>query len=204
MAGNIKLHKGDLPAGLDLGAAIAIDTETMGLKPHRDRLCVVQLSAGDGTAHLVQIVPGTTPTNLVRLLADASVLKIFHFARFDVAVLKKHLGVDVAPLYCTKIASKLARTYTDRHGLKDLAAELIGLEMSKQQQSSDWGAEKLTDQQIAYAASDVLHLHKMKERLDAMLAREGRTALAEAAFRFLPTRAAMDLAGFDDMDIFAH
>ncbi|MBL8565349.1 MAG: ribonuclease D [Hyphomicrobiaceae bacterium] len=204
MASDIKLHKGDLPDGLDLGGAVAVDTETMGLKPHRDRLCVVQLSAGDGRAHLVQIEAGKRPANLIRLLADPAVLKIFHFARFDVAVLKKHLGVDVTPLYCTKIASKLVRTYTDRHGLKDLAAELIGIEMSKQQQSSDWGAAKLTDQQIAYAASDVLYLHAMKTKLDAMLAREGRTALAEAAFAFLPVRAALDLDGFEDMDIFSH
>ncbi len=204
MASDIKLHKGDLPDGLDFGAAVAVDTETMGLKPHRDRLCVVQLSAGDGRAHLVQIEAGKRPANLIRLLADPAVLKIFHFARFDVAVLKKHLGVDVAPLYCTKIASKLVRTYTDRHGLKDLAAELIGIEMSKQQQSSDWGAAKLTDQQIAYAASDVLHLHAMKAKLDAMLAREGRTALADAAFAYLPVRAALDLDGYEDMDIFSH
>ncbi len=204
MASDIKLHKGDLPAGLDFGPAVAVDTETMGLKPHRDRLCVVQLSGGDGRAHLVQIEAGKHPANLVHLLADPAVLKIFHFARFDVAVLKKHLGVDVAPLYCTKIASKLVRTYTDRHGLKDLASELIGVELSKQQQSSDWGAAKLTDQQIAYAASDVLHLHAMKAKLDAMLAREGRTALAQAAFEFLPIRAALDLDGFEDMDIFSH
>lgn len=204
MASDIMLHKGDLPAGLAFGASIAIDTETMGLVPHRDRLCVVQLSAGDGKAHLVQILPGTVPHNLIRLLSAPDVLKIFHFARFDLAALKKHLGVDVAPVYCTKIASKLARTYTDRHGLKDLAAELVGVEMSKQQQSSDWGAETLTEQQIAYAASDVLYLHAIKARLDAMLAREGRTAHAAAAFQFLPVRAALDLAGFEDIDILAH
>jgi ribonuclease D len=201
----IKLHKNDLPAGLDLGKAVAIDTETMGLRPHRDRLCVVQLSAGDGTAHLVQL-DGTdwSAPNLKALLANPEVLKIFHFARFDVAALRNALGVAIAPVYCTKIASKLARTYTDRHGLKDLCAELLGVELSKQQQSSDWGAAKLTDQQRHYAASDVLHLHALKAKLDAMLQREGRAAAAEACFRFLATRAELDLAGFEDMDIFAH
>ncbi len=205
MAAEIKLHRGDLPAGLDLGRAVAIDTETLGLKPHRDRLCVVQLSAGDGNAHLVQLDAGQyAAPNLKALLTNPGVLKIFHYARFDVAVLKHYLGVDTAPIYCTKIASKLVRTYTDRHGLKDLVAELAGIELSKQQQSSDWASGELSDQQIAYAASDVLHLHKLKARLDAMLARQGRTGLAEAAFRFLPTRAELDLAGFDDMDIFSH
>lgn len=202
---NITLHKNDLPAGLDFGASVAIDTETLGLKPHRDRLCVVQLSAGDGNAHLVQF-DGTdyTAPNLKALLSAPDVLKIFHYARFDVAVLARYLGVAVAPLYCTKIASKLVRTYTDRHGLKDLVSEVLGIELSKQQQSSDWAADKLSDQQKAYAASDVLHLHALKSRLDQMLARDGRRDLAEAAFRFLPTRAAMDLAGFEDMDIFSH
>lgn len=205
MAADIKLHRGDLPAGLDLGRAVAIDTETLGLKPHRDRLCVVQLSAGDGNAHLVQLDAGQySAPNLKALLTNPGVLKIFHYARFDVAVLKHYLGVDTTPIYCTKIASKLVRTYTDRHGLKDLVAELAGVELSKQQQSSDWASGELSDQQIAYAASDVLHLHKLKARLDAMLARQGRTGLAEAAFRFLPTRAELDLAGFDDMDIFSH
>lgn len=205
MAADIKLHRGDLPAGLDLGRSVAIDTETLGLKPHRDRLCVVQLSAGDGNAHLVQLDAGQyAAPNLKALLTNPDVLKIFHYARFDVAVLKHYLGIDTTPIYCTKIASKLVRTYTDRHGLKDLVAELAGIELSKQQQSSDWASGDLSDQQIAYAASDVLHLHKLKARLDAMLARQGRTGLAEAAFRFLPTRAELDLAGFDDMDIFSH
>ena len=192
----IKLHKGDLPAGLDFGASVAIDTETLGLKPHRDRLCVVQLSSGDGTAHLIQF-DGTdyAAPNLKALLAHPDVLKIFHYARFDVAVLSKYLGVDTAPVYCTKIASKLVRTYTDRHGLKDLASELIGIEMSKQQQSSDWAAAELSKQQRAYAASDVLHLHALKERLDQMLERQGRSELAQKAFDFLSTRAALDLAG---------
>jgi len=202
---NIKLHKGDLSAGLDFGSAVAIDTETLGLKPHRDRLCVVQLSAGDGTAHLVQF-DGTdyAAPNLKALLIAPHVLKIFHYARFDVAVLAKYLGVAVAPLYCTKIASKLVRTYTDRHGLKDLVGELVGIELSKQQQSSDWATKTLSDQQKAYAASDVLHLHALKARLDEMLDRDGRRVLAESAFRFLPTRAALDLAGFEDTDIFSH
>lgn len=201
----VKLHKGDLPAGLQFGSSVAIDTETLGLKPHRDRLCVVQLSAGDNTAHLVQFAEGQYEApRLKALLADPAVLKIFHFARFDVAVLKRYLGVDTAPLYCTKIASKLVRTYTDRHGLKDLTSELLGIELSKQQQSSDWGASDLSQQQQAYAASDVLHLHAIKQRLDAMLDREGRRAAAEAAFGFLPVRAGLDLAGFDDVDLFAH
>jgi ribonuclease D len=201
----IKLHKGDLPAGVGFGSSVAIDTETLGLNPHRDRLCVVQLSAGDGTAHLVQIAKDAPDApRLKALLTDPKVLKIFHFARFDVAVLEKYLGVVTSPIYCTKIASKLTRTYTDRHGLKDLAHEVLGVELSKQQQSSDWGAAELTQQQLAYAASDVLHLHAIKDKLDAMLAREGRTALAEAAFRFLPVRTQLDLAGFADMDIFSH
>jgi ribonuclease D len=202
---NIKLHKGDLSAGLDFGSTVAIDTETLGLKPHRDRLCVVQLSAGDGTAHLVQFDRSDyAAPNLKALLTAPHVLKIFHYARFDVAVLAKYLGVAVAPLYCTKIASKLVRTYTDRHGLKDLVGELVGIELSKQQQSSDWAAKTLSDQQKAYAASDVLHLHALRARLDEMLDRDGRRVLAESAFRFLPTRAALDLAGFEDTDIFSH
>lgn len=202
---NIHLHKGDLPDGLAFPNGVAIDTETLGLNPHRDRLCLVQLSAGDGVAHLVQLDgENYSAPRLKRLLADATVLKIFHFARFDVAVLDKYLGVDTAPIYCTKIASKLVRTYTDRHGLKDLCAELLGIELSKQQQSSDWGARELSDSQLAYAASDVLHLHKLKARLDEMLAREGRADYAAAAFRFLPVRAKLDLAGFEDTDIFSH
>lgn len=201
----IELHKGDLPAGLNFGPAVAVDTETLGLKPSRDRLCLVQLSAGDNTAHLVQFAADRYEApRLKALLADPSVLKIFHYARFDVAVLKAYLGVDTKPIYCTKIASKLVRTYTDRHGLKDLASELLGVELSKQQQSSDWGAAELTQQQLNYAASDVLHLHAIKARLDAMLARENRTALAQACFDFLPTRAELDLLGYDDVDIFAH
>lgn len=201
----VTLHRGDLPDGLSLGPVVAIDTETMGLRPIRDRLCVIQLSSGDGNAHLVQFAPGTYDApNLKRLLADPESLKLFHFARFDVAVLQAFLGVVAGPVYCTKIASKLTRTYTDRHGLKDLCRELLGIEVSKQQQSSDWGAAELTAEQQLYAASDVLHLHALKARLDAMLAREGRTAIAEACFRFLPTRAALDLAGYAEEDIFAH
>jgi ribonuclease D len=202
---SVTLHRGDLPDRLDLGPVVAIDSETMGLRPVRDRLCVVQLSSGDGNAHLVQFAPGAYDApNLTRLLTDPAVLKLFHFARFDVAVLQAFLGVATAPIYCTKIASKLTRTYTDRHGLKDLCRELIGVEISKQQQSSDWGAAALTAEQQAYAASDVLHLHALKDRLDMMLAREGRTAIAEACFRFLGTRAALDLIGYADEDIFAH
>ncbi len=200
----VEVHRADLPEGLAFGPEVAIDTETMGLKPGRDRLCLVQLSAGDGNAHLVQIVPGTDAPNLTALLADPATLKLFHFARFDVAMLSRGLGVMAQPIYCTKIASKLARTYTDRHGLKDLCRELLGVDLSKQQQSSDWGAATLSPEQIAYAASDVLHLHALKARLDAMLAREGRSALAEACFDFLPTRAALDLAGWAEDDIFAH
>jgi ribonuclease D len=201
----IKLYKNDLPAGLSFGGSVAVDTETMGLRPHRDRLCVVQLSGGDGNAHLVQLDgKDWSAPNLKALLADPAVLKIFHFARFDVAALAQHLGVVTGPIYCTKIASKLARTYTDRHGLKDLCSELLGIELSKQQQSSDWGAEKLTDQQRHYAASDVLHLHALKTKLDAMLEREGRQALAQACFQFVPIRSGLDLAGFEDVDIFAH
>ncbi len=199
------LYKGDLPEGLDLGPVVAIDSETMGLIPQRDPLCVVQLSAGDGDAHLVQLDRKSYDApRLKALLADRQVLKLFHFARFDIAAFQYWLGVRTEPVYCTKIASKLCRTYTDRHGLKDVTRELLGVEISKQQQSSDWGAETLSDAQIDYAASDVLHLHALREKLDAMLAREGRTELAEASFGFLPTRAALDLAGWPEIDIFAH
>ena len=201
----ITLHKGDLAAGVSFSGSIAIDTETLGLKPHRDRLCLVQLSSGDGTAHLVQLDgEDYAAPRLKALLTDPKLTKIFHFARFDVAVLSRYLGVVTNPIYCTKIASKLVRTYTDRHGLKDLCGELIGQEMNKQQQSSDWGATKLSQQQQAYAASDVLHLHELKAKLDMMLEREGRTHLAQACFQFLPTRAALDLAGWEEQDIFAH
>ena len=201
----IKLHKGDLPAGLKFPRGVAIDTETLGLNPHRDRLCLVQLSAGDGAAHLVQFDGETyAAPRLKALLKDPKILKIFHFARFDVAVLEKYLGVETAPVYCTKIASKLVRTYTDRHGLKDLCSELLGVELSKQQQSSDWGAKDLSQSQLAYAASDVLHLHKLKAKLDDMLVREDRVAFAEAAFTFLAARARLDLAGFGETDIFSH
>ncbi|HVZ03310.1 ribonuclease D [Hyphomicrobium sp.] len=201
----IKLHANDLPAGLSFPSGIAIDTETLGLKPHRDRLCVVQLSGGDGTAHLVKFDgKNYDAPRLKALLSDPKILKIFHFARFDIAVLDHYLGVRTSPIYCTKIASKLARTYTDRHGLKDLAGELLGVELSKQQQSSDWGATELSDSQKAYAANDVLHLHAIKAKLDEMLARVGRQDLAQTAFEFLPTRARLDLLGFEDDDIFAH
>ncbi len=201
----ITLHRGDLPDGLDLGKIVAIDTETMGLNPHRDPLCLAQLSSGDGSAHLVQFDRASYDApNMKALLADASVLKLFHFARFDVAVMEKYLGVTCQPIYCTKIASKLVRTYTDRHGLKDLCRELVGVDISKQQQSSDWGAAELTKAQMDYAASDVLYLHRMREALDGMLAREGRTELAQAAFDFLPTRARLDLAGWPEIDIFSH
>ena len=201
----IHLHKGDLPAGLNFGASVAVDSETLGLNPHRDRLCLVQLSSGDGNAHLVQLDRNTYDApQLKQLMTDTAVLKIFHFARFDVAVMAKYLGVATTPIYCTKIASKLVRTYTDRHGLKDLAAEVLGVELSKQQQSSDWGAADLTQQQLAYAASDVLYLHAIKAKLDVMLDREGRRAFADAAFKFLPMRARLDLAGFPEDDIFSH
>lgn len=201
----IRLHRGDLPADYAPGSAVAIDTETLGLHPSRDRLCVVQLSTGDGTADVVQIARGQARAPVLeRLLVDPGVTKLFHYARFDVAMLFKTFGAMAAPLYCTKIASKLARTYTDRHGLKDLVRELLGQEISKQQQSSDWGAETLSAAQLAYAASDVLHLHQLRDRLDAMLAREGRDGYAEAAFEFLPTRVRLDLDGWADMDIFAH
>ena len=200
-----RMRTRDLPKGLAFPNGVAIDTETLGLNPNRDRLCLVQLSGGDGVAHIVQLKAGRyAAPNLKALLSDPKTLKIFHFARFDVAVLEKYLGVATAPLYCTKIASKLVRTYTDRHSLKDLCAELTGVELSKLQQSSDWAAETLSESQLAYAASDVLYLHQMKEKLDMMLAREGRTDLAEAAFRFLPVRARLDLAGFGETDIFSH
>lgn len=201
----VHLHQGDLPAGLKFPNGVAIDSETMGLRPERDRLCVVQLSGGDGTAHCVRFAKGQYDApNLKALLADKATLKIFHFARFDVAVMKKYLGVDTAPVYCTKIASKLVRTYTDRHGLKDLVRELTGKELSKEQQSSDWGAAELTQAQLSYAAADVLYLHQVKEKLDVMLAREGRTQIAQACFDFLSTRADLDLLGWDEEDIFEH
>ncbi len=199
------LYQRDLPDDLDLGPVVAIDCETMGLNPHRDRLCVVQLSAGDGRAHLVQIEKGQTEApNLCRLLADSHVLKLFHYGRFDIAAMDKAFGTLAAPVYCTKIASKLIRTYTDRHGLKHLLQEMLGVDISKQQQSSDWGAEELTRAQVDYAASDVLYLHRLRDALDLRLAREGRTELAQACFAFLPTRARLDLAGWPDQDIFAH
>ena len=203
----ITLHRGDLPGGLRLGPAVAVDTETMGLRPERDRLCLVQLSAGDGDAHLVHFPPedrSYAAPNLRALLADPETVKLFHFARFDVAILKRYLGTVCAPIYCTKIASKLVRTFTDRHGLKDLSKDLLNLEISKQQQSSDWGAPVLSEAQLQYAASEVLHLHAMKAQLDAMLVREGRAELAAACFRFLPVRAELDLLGWEDEDIFAH
>ncbi|MCB1465031.1 MAG: ribonuclease D [Nitratireductor sp.] len=201
----IRLHKGDLPDLDRYRESAAIDTETLGLVPGRDRLCVVQLSNGDGTADIVQIARGQDRApNLEKLLADTSVTKIFHFARFDVAVLHQAFGVATAPIYCTKIASKLVRTYTDRHGLKDITRELLGIEISKQQQSSDWAADDLTPAQLEYAASDVLHLHRLREKLDAMLEREGRREFAAAAFEFLPWRARLDLAGWPNDDIFAH
>lgn len=204
-SGKIHFHRGDLPDGLDFGQSVAVDTETMGLNPVRDSLCVVQLSAGDGTVHVVQLDRATYQApNLVALMADQSVTKIFHYARFDVAFMQKYLGVLTEPLYCTKIASKLVRTYTDKHGLKDLCRELLGVDLSKQQQSSDWGAEKLSDAQLNYAASDVLYLHKLKDQLDLMLVREGRSHLAENSFKFLATRAELDLGGWSDMDIFSH
>lgn len=198
-------HIGDLPDGLDLGPVVAIDSETMGLNPHRDRLCVVQLSSGDGNAHVVQIPQDATDApNLTRMLADPNVLKLFHFGRFDIAVMAHRFGVVARPVWCTKIASKLVRTYTDRHGLRNLCQELLGVDISKQQQSSDWGARNLTDAQLEYAASDVLHLHRLKAELETRLAREGRTELAEACFSFLPDRAMLDLAGWAEEDIFAH
>ncbi len=199
------LHLGDLPDDLDLGPVVAVDSETMGLRYRRDPLCVVQLSSGDGNAHIVRLNrPDYDCPNLKRLLVDPAVLKLFHFARFDIAMFQLYLGVDTWPIYCTKIASKLARTYTDRHGLKDVARELAGVELSKAQQSSDWGSQTLSKDQLAYAASDVLHLHRIRDQLDLMLAREGRAGLAQACFDFLPTRARLDLGGWEEMDIFAH
>src|SRR5262245_55645281 len=201
----IRLHRGDLPDLTRYKGAVAVDTETMGLEPHRDRLCVVQLSPGDGSADVVQIPRGATDApNLKKLLGDPAVLKIFHFARFDIAALGKTFGFMPAPVYCTKIASRLTRTYTDKHGLKDLVRDMLGVDQSKQQQLSDWGADELTEQQVAYAASDVLHLHALKEKLDVLLAREGRDEMAQACFKFLPMRALLDLAGFAAEDIFAH
>lgn len=201
---SIKLHHDDLPAGLDFGETVAVDTETMGLSLVRDRLCLVQLSAGDGVCHLVQLRGDMRAPNLKALLDDPKTVKIFHFARFDLAMLRRDLGVACRPVYCTKTASKLVRTFTDRHGLKDLCRDLLGVEISKQQQASDWGAESLSQEQLAYAAADVAHLHALKSKLDALLAREGRSELAQACFDFLPTRAALDLAGWADVDIFEH
>jgi len=198
------LHRGDLPANVTFKDSIAVDSETMGLRIDRDRLCLVQISAGNGDAHLVQIVAGQSAPRLAAVLADPNILKIFHFARFDLAMIAKHLGVRCAPVYCTRTASRLVRTNTDKHGLKDLCKELLGVEISKQQQSSDWGAETLTAEQMDYAAADVLHLHKLKAEMDRLLAREKRTGLASACFAFLPDRAALDVAGWADEDIFAH
>lgn len=207
----VHLHQGDLPAGIDWGDSIAIDSETMGLRPGRDRLCLVQLSSGDGEAHLVQFrrpaddeLPDYSAPNLRKLLADAAVTKIFHFGRFDLAVLQHYMGVRCSPVFCTKIASRLVRTYTDRHGLKDICQELLGVELQKEQQSSDWGVETLSEAQCTYAAADVLHLHRLRAVLERRLAREGRTGIAQACFEFLPTRAALDLEGWSDVDIFAH
>lgn len=201
----ITLHKGDIPKDLTFGNSVAIDTETMGLNPVRDRLCLVQLSAGDGTAHLVQFAPEEYDApNLKAMLRDRSITKIFHFGRFDIASIKAYLDVECTPVYCTKIASRLARTFTDRHSLKTLCHELLGVELSKQQQSSDWGAETLSGEQLAYAASDVLYLHKIRDRLNAILERESRTHLAQVTFDYLPVRATLDLEGWEDVDIFAH
>ncbi|WP_027257057.1 ribonuclease D [Leisingera aquimarina] len=199
------LYKNDLPDGLDLGPVVAIDCETMGLNPHRDRLCVIQMSGGDGNAHIVQVEKGQTAApNLCRMLEDPNVLKLFHFGRFDIAAMHHAFGALAAPVYCTKIASRLVRTYTDRHGLKNLTQELLAVDISKQQQMSDWGAEELTEAQLEYAASDVLHLHKLRKALDKRLARESRTEMAQACFDFLPMRAKLDLAGWPEIDIFAH
>ncbi|MCV6587151.1 MAG: ribonuclease D [Marinibacterium sp.] len=199
------LYQNDLPDGLDLGPVVAIDCETMGLNPHRDRLCVIQMSGGDGDAHIVQVAKGQTAApNLQAMLADPDVLKLFHFGRFDIAAMFHTFGTLAAPVYCTKIASRLVRTYTDRHGLRNLCQELIGTDISKQQQMSDWGAETLSDAQLEYAASDVLYLHQLRDVLDARLARENRTDIAQACFDFLPTRARLDLAGWPETDIFAH
>jgi ribonuclease D len=208
--GTIHLHRHDLPDGIDLGPVVAVDTETMGLHPHRDRLCLAQLSGGDGHAHLVQLVPealgghGFDCPNLKHMMADPDVVKLMHFARFDVAVLQYNLGITVAPVRCTKIAAKLVRTFTDKHGLKDLCKELLGVDLSKQQQTSDWGAPDLTAEQCAYAASDVLHLHALWAKLEALLVREDRLELAEACFAFLPTRCRLDMLGYEDPDIFHH
>ncbi len=209
-SGPLHLHRDDLPDGLSLGPVVAVDTETMGLNPHRDRLCLVQLSSGDGSAHLVQISPvalggrGYDCPNLKRMMSDTAVVKLMHFARFDVAVLQHNLGITVSPVRCTKIAAKLVRTFTDRHGLRDLCKELLGVEISKQQQTSDWGAAELSPEQLAYAASDVLHLHALWARLEALLVREGRLELAQACFDFLPARTRLDLLGYEEPDIFAH
>jgi len=201
----ITLHKGDLPKNIDLGKTVAVDTEAMGLKNHRDRLCLVQLSAGDGNAHLVQFTPGQYDApNLKKLLDSSKVLKIFHFARFDYAILNHYLGIDCTPLYCTRIASMLSRTFTDRHGLRELCRELLNIEISKQQQSSDWGAEELSADQLQYAANDVLYLHAIKDKLEHILKREGRDKLAQDVMDFIPTRTALDLAGWPEVDIFAH
>jgi ribonuclease D len=201
----IRLHRGDLPDGLELGPTVAVDTETLGLNPVRDRLCLVQLSAGDGSAHLVQFARNEYEAkNLKRMLTNPNVLKLYHFARFDLAIIRRYLGVLAAPVYCTRTASKIARTYTDKHGLKDLVKELLDVDLSKQQQSSDWGAANLSEQQLAYAANDVAYLHRLKDALDAMLKREGREKLAQACFDFLPARAELDLAGWAEGDIFAH
>jgi ribonuclease D len=208
--GTIHLHRHDLPEDVSFGSVVAVDTETMGLQPHRDRLCLVQLSGGDGHAHLVQLIPrrlgghGFDCPNLKRLLADSTIVKLMHFARFDVAMLQHNLDIAVTPVRCTKIAARLTRTFTDRHGLKDLCKELLGIELSKQQQSSDWGAVELAPDQLAYAASDVLHLHALWTKLEALLVREGRLALAEACFAFLPTRARLDVLGYENPDIFTH
>ncbi len=200
-----RLHRGDLPEGVEFGHSVAVDTEAMGLNPHRDRLCLVQLSAGDGDAHLVQFAPGLYEApRLRRLLADPCITKLFHFARFDLAMLYHYVGVMALPVYCTKIASRLARTFTDRHGLRDLCKELLNVDLSKQQQSSDWGAPNLSDEQLRYAASDVLHLHALRGRLDAILSREGRESLARASFEFLPHRVRLDLGGWAEQDIFSH
>jgi ribonuclease D len=199
------LYKGDLPDDLDMGPVVAIDCETMGLNPHRDRLCLIQMSGGDGNVHLVQVEKGQTEApNLCRMLTDPEVLKLFHFGRFDIAAMYHAFGALAAPVYCTKIASKMTRTFTDRHGLKYLLQDLVGVDVSKQQQQSDWGAENLSDAQLDYAASDVLYLHRLKEELDEMLAREGRTELAQSCFDFLPARARLDLEGWPEIDIFAH
>jgi ribonuclease D len=209
-AGSLTLHRDDLPPDISFGPVVAVDTETMGLNPQRDRLCLVQLSAGDGTAHLVQLMPRTLGgmgydcPNLKRVLSDQSVVKLMHFARFDVAVLQHRLGIPVNPVKCTKIAARLVRTFTDRHGLRDLCRELLGVEISKQQQTSDWGAVDLTPEQLAYAASDVLYLHALWDKLEALLRREGRLEIAEACFRFLPTRGRLDLLGYENPDIFSH